>query len=75
MGFGVSVQNPDFQAFDLSEWGPAVTRLEKLTVKVWCHLESGWTLLLEAEVELSELTFLGRNVSVDTESSPALTDG
>ncbi|TGZ80481.1 hypothetical protein EX30DRAFT_396207 [Ascodesmis nigricans] len=54
--------NPDFQAFDLSEWGPAVTRLEKLTVKVWCHLESGWTLLLEAEVELSELTFLGRNM-------------
>ncbi|KAF2470235.1 uncharacterized protein BDR25DRAFT_263006 [Lindgomyces ingoldianus] len=54
--------NPNFRFFDLGSWGPNVTRLEKLTVKVWAKNENinGWQYLIELTVQLRALQFIGK---------------
>jgi len=56
--------NPDFQAFNLNDCGPWVSRMEGVTVKVWWRGAGGelWQLLLQAEVCLSGLSFVGRSL-------------
>ncbi|KAI5807003.1 UV radiation resistance protein and autophagy-related subunit 14-domain-containing protein [Geopyxis carbonaria] len=57
--------NPDFQSFDLSSAGPAVTRSDCVVVKVWVDYGAaeGWSLLVESEVKLGELGYLGKNIA------------
>ena len=56
--------NPTFRHVDISGCGPGVTRLEQLTVKVWIHgarMEK-WRQLLEVEVGLRAMQYLGKSV-------------
>jgi hypothetical protein len=56
--------NPNFRFFDLGSCGPGVTRLDKLTVKVWANNENtqGWQYLLEYAVQLRALQFIGKTL-------------
>jgi hypothetical protein len=56
--------NPNFRFFDLGSCGPGVTRLDKLTVKVWANNENtqGWQYLLEYAVQLKALQFIGKTL-------------
>jgi hypothetical protein len=53
------VMNPSFRFFDLSGLGPAITRLDTLTVKVWVKRQD-FILLIEEEVNLQALHFIAR---------------
>ena len=50
--------NPTFRFFDLSAFGPATTRLDTVTVKIWVKRQE-YTLLFEEEVNLQALQFIG----------------
>ncbi|KAM3067570.1 hypothetical protein ACMFMG_000114 [Clarireedia jacksonii] len=50
--------NPTFRSFDLSSFGPATTRIDAFTVKVWVKRQD-FTPLVEEEVNLQSLQFLG----------------
>ncbi|CAL3972395.1 hypothetical protein PZA11_004476 [Diplocarpon coronariae] len=50
--------NPSFRFFDLSCFGPATTRRDSVTVKVWVKRKD-WKPLLEEEVNLQALQFVG----------------
>jgi len=50
--------NPTFRFFDLSVFGPATTRLDTVTVKVWVKRQD-FTPLIEEEVNLQSLQFIG----------------
>lgn len=54
--------NPNFRFFDLNSCGPGVTRLDKLTMKVWARNEylKDWQYLIEFTVQLRALQFVGR---------------
>ncbi|CAI6332726.1 unnamed protein product [Periconia digitata] len=54
--------NPNFRFFDLASCGPGVTRLDKLTVKVWARNEAtkNWQYLIDFTVQLRSLQFIGR---------------
>ncbi|KAG0651958.1 UV radiation resistance associated [Hyphodiscus hymeniophilus] len=50
--------NPTFRFFDFSGLGPAVTRLDTVTVKVWVKRQD-FVPLIEEEVNLQSLQFIG----------------
>ena len=54
--------NPNFKFFDLGPCGPGVTRLDKLTVKVWAKSETmkGWQFLIDYTVHFGSLQFIGK---------------
>ncbi|KAM7183001.1 UV radiation resistance associated protein [Rhypophila sp. PSN 637] len=51
--------NFNFRPFDLSELENAVTRSPQVTIKVWTKRTGGWSLLLEDQVDLRALSWLG----------------
>lgn len=54
------VMNPSFRFFDLDAAGPGVTRLDTVAVKVWVRRkEGGFVMLIEEEVGLGNLRFIG----------------
>ncbi|KAF2865169.1 UV radiation resistance-associated gene protein [Massariosphaeria phaeospora] len=56
--------NPNFRFFDLGSCGPAVTRLDRVTVKAWAKNENtdGWQYLLEFDLQLRSLQFIGKTL-------------
>ncbi|KAF2628322.1 hypothetical protein BU25DRAFT_365918 [Macroventuria anomochaeta] len=56
--------NPNFKFFDLAPCGPRVTRLDKLTVKVWAKSEimRAWQFLIDYTVSLGSLQFIGKTL-------------
>jgi hypothetical protein len=51
--------NPDFQFFDL----PAeVSRCDEVVIKVFCDYGEGWMLLIEAQIWLGGLHYLGKGL-------------
>ncbi|KAK6516779.1 hypothetical protein TWF506_006668 [Arthrobotrys conoides] len=56
--------NPTFQSFELGECGPAITRLDSLIIRIWARKEqsSGFGLLVELNIGLSYLQFIGRSL-------------
>lgn len=58
----IKVQNPNFQPFDLGECGPSVTWLDNVTIRVWTRTRENFKLLLEAEIALQLLQYLGTQV-------------
>jgi len=54
--------NPNFRFFDLASCGPSVTRLDKLTVRVWAKNETtrSWQYLLDFTLQLRSLQFIGK---------------
>jgi len=51
--------NPTFRFFDLSEMGPATSRLDTVTVRIWVK-RGDFVPLIEEEVNLQSLQFIGR---------------
>ncbi|TVY33687.1 UV radiation resistance associated protein, partial [Lachnellula occidentalis] len=51
--------NPTFRFFDLSEMGPAISRLDTVTVRIWVK-RGDFVPLIEEEVNLQSLQFIGR---------------
>jgi len=51
--------NPTFRFFDLSEMGPATSRLDTMTIRIWVKRED-FVPLIEEEVNLQSLQFIGR---------------
>ncbi|KAJ9638997.1 hypothetical protein H2199_006858 [Coniosporium tulheliwenetii] len=60
--------NPNFRFFDLSSCGPAVTRLEDLTVRVWAKTEAvqDYQFLVELTINFRSLQFIGKAVRPST---------
>lgn len=56
--------NPDFQAFDLQQYGPSITRLDSVIVKIWTKTTAaeGFQLLVEWKTQLRALTFLSKTL-------------
>lgn len=56
--------NPNFRFFDLGSCGPSVTRMDKLTVRVWAKNEEtkSWHYLIEFTVQLRALQFIGKTL-------------
>jgi hypothetical protein len=56
--------NPNFKFFDLSPCGPPVTRLDKLTVRVWAKSDTmtDWRFLIDYTVHLGSLQFIGKTL-------------
>jgi hypothetical protein len=56
--------NPNFKFFDLGPCGPGVTRLDKLTVRVWAKSETmqEWQYLIDYTVQFRSLQFIGRTL-------------
>jgi hypothetical protein len=56
--------NPNFKFFDLGPCGPGVTRLDKLTVRVWAKSENigTWQYLMDYTVHLRSLQFIGKTL-------------
>ncbi|KAJ4376015.1 hypothetical protein N0V83_001295 [Neocucurbitaria cava] len=56
--------NPNFKFFDLGPCGPGVTRLDKLTVRVWAMSEdmANWQYLMQYTVLLRSLQFIGKSL-------------
>jgi hypothetical protein len=52
-------QNFNFRFFDLADLGSTVTRSPVVTIKVWTRQRGSWSLLLEQEVDLRTLSFVG----------------
>ncbi|KXJ96154.1 UV radiation resistance protein and autophagy-related subunit 14-domain-containing protein [Microdochium bolleyi] len=50
--------NTNFAFFDLSQAGPAVTRLPELKVKIWARRQGSWSLVLAQHVDLRTLNYL-----------------
>lgn len=75
--------NPNFRFFDLASCGPSVTRLDKLTVRVWARNETtkGWQYLIELNVHFRSLQFIGKALGKFKHPLPAncilfhMTDG
>ncbi|KAK4095710.1 hypothetical protein N658DRAFT_502422 [Parathielavia hyrcaniae] len=51
--------NFNFRFFELFELDSAITQLPQLTIKVWTRRSDAWVLLLEDEVDLRALNWLG----------------
>ena len=58
--------NPSFRFFDLKTYSPWVTRRDELKVKYWAQTRnsSGYFLLVELDVHLRSLQFVGKAVRV-----------
>ena len=56
--------NASFRFFDLNVYGPAVTRLDELTIKYWSKTEDmdRYILLVELQLSLRSLQFIGKSV-------------
>ena len=56
--------NPSFRFFDLNTYGPAVSRREDLTIKLWARTEKmeDFMLLIERQLSLRSLQFIGKSV-------------
>ncbi|KAJ6119968.1 UV radiation resistance protein/autophagy-related protein 14 [Penicillium sp. IBT 18751x] len=56
--------NPNFRSFDLNLLGPLVSRRDSLTVKLWVKTENlpEYVLLVELQLNLRSLQFLGRTI-------------
>ncbi|CUS14440.1 unnamed protein product [Tuber aestivum] len=54
--------NPNFQFFELSHNGPHISRLDKVTVKIWAGTQGQFRLIAEFNVALSALQFIGKNL-------------
>ena len=56
--------NASFRFFDLNVYGPAVTRLDELTLKYWAKTEDmdQYILLVELQLCLRSLQFIGKFV-------------
>jgi len=56
--------NPNFKFFDLGPCGPGVTRLDKITVRVWAKSQSmdKWQYLMDYTVQLRSLQFIGKTL-------------
>lgn len=56
--------NPNFRFFDLGPCGPSVTRLEKLTVRIWARSETmhDWQFLVNYTVQFSSLQYIGKSL-------------
>lgn len=50
--------NANFAFFDLSQAGPAVTRLPELKVKIWARRNDNWSLVLAQNIDLRSLNYL-----------------
>ena len=63
--------NPTFRHIDFSACGPGITRLDRVVVKVWVRpakekeKPGRWGHLMDSEVELKDLQYLGKNVWSD----------
>ena len=56
--------NPNFRFFDIGPCGPGVTRLDRLTIRVWAQNRDtkGWQYLIECSVQLPALQFIGKTM-------------
>ncbi|KAF2126699.1 hypothetical protein P153DRAFT_321353 [Dothidotthia symphoricarpi CBS 119687] len=56
--------NPNFKFFELGPCGPRVTRLDKLTVRVWAKTETmkDWQYLIEYTPHFKSLQFIGKTL-------------
>lgn len=56
--------NPTFRHIDFSACGPAITRLDHLTLRVWAKSVNGqqWRKLAELALPLQSLQYLGKSV-------------
>ena len=65
--------NPDFRFFDLNVYGPAVTRLEELTVKYWAKTGNmdQYVFLIELQLCLRSLQFIGKSVRLSHSLIPS----
>ena len=57
--------NPTFRHIDFTACGPGITRLDKVSVKVWVKSVkmADWRQLMELELDLRSLQYLGKSVS------------
>ncbi|KAJ4354949.1 hypothetical protein N0V95_003358 [Ascochyta clinopodiicola] len=64
--------NPNFKFFDLAPCGPGVTRLDKLTVKLWAKTETmkDWQFLVDYTLQLASLQFIGKTLGAFTHPLP-----
>ena len=68
--------NPSFRSFDLTTYGPFVTRRDEVTVNCWVKTESmnEYMRLIELHANLRSLQFIGKTVRHRADlSNPALT--
>ena len=58
--------NPSFRFFDLNDSGPFVTRQDELVIKFWARTENleDYISLLELQLHLSSLQFIGKTVCI-----------
>ena len=66
--------NASFRFFDLNVYGPAVTRLDELTVKYWAKTENmdQYALLIELQLCLRSLQFIGKTVRLSRSITSSL---
>ena len=60
-------RNPSFRFFDLDTYGSFVTRRDELVVKIWAKTQEReeYILLMELNVNLRSLQYVGKTVSTD----------
>ena len=65
--------NPNFRTFDLNPCGPAVSRLDTVTLKLWAKTESmpDYLLLVELQQNMRSLQFLGKTLEDFHQPLPA----
>ncbi|CAG7978676.1 unnamed protein product [Penicillium salamii] len=65
--------NPNFRAFDLNLCGPQVSRMDRLTIKIWSKTAEipEHILLVEMQVHLRSLQFLGKTLESFHQPLPA----
>ncbi|KAK8162274.1 UV radiation resistance-associated gene protein [Phyllosticta citrichinensis] len=56
--------NPNFKSFDLEPWGPSVTRLDEITLKVWTKIRAmdNHQYLLSLTASFRSLQFISRSL-------------
>lgn len=59
---GCYLQNPNFQSFDLSKCGPKVSRADQVIVKIWANTCDHFQLLVELDIGLASLRYIGKSV-------------
>lgn len=60
-----TTKNPNFKSFDLDPWGPSVTRLDEITVKIWAKTRAmdDHQFLLSLTASFRSLQFISKSVS------------
>lgn len=59
---GRRASNFNFEFFELNGLTPKITRSSYFTVKVWVARQRSWTLLLQDDVDLRSISFLGASL-------------